>query len=1428
MDPLSIFHPIVREWFEGTFAAPTEAQALGWPAIAEGRHTLISAPTGSGKTLAAFLICIDRLLRAAVEGESIDTAQVVYISPLKALSNDVHKNLSVPLEEISNLALKKGITIPEIRIALRTGDTPAHERRIRARKPPHIWITTPESFYILLTSASGRRGLSGVHTVILDEIHAVAGNKRGSHLSLSVERLCALTGRPVTRIGLSATQHPIEEVARFLVGSAEIDRDGVPRCKIVDTGHSRKMDVGIEMPGGELGPIATNELWDETVSHIADLVLKQRTTLVFVNTRRLVERVAYMLSQKIGEEHVVAHHGSLSRKSRLRAEELLKNAGVKVCVATASLELGIDIGAVDLVCQIGSPRSISVLLQRVGRSGHWAGGIAAGRLFPLTRDELIECAALLLAIRKSELDRLSIPKWPLDILSQQIVAMCSAEDWDVDKLFRTVCRAYPYRELPRAYFDSIVHMLSEGVTSQLGRKSSYLHHNRIDGVLHARRGARLAAITSGGAIPDNADYEVIAEPDGIRVGTVYEDFAVESMAGDVFLLGNTAWRIQRIERGRLRVEDAHGQAPNIPFWIGEAPARTHELSQLISEVRQGIDERMSDRRRCIDWLVGEIGLSSAAADQMFEYMAEGKRVLGIVPTAEYVAAERFFDETGGMQLVLHAPFGGRINRALGLAVRKRFSQSFGAELQASATDDGVNLSLEAQHSFPLNDLLQYLRPHKIEETLVQAVLGSPIFITRWRWVLTRSLALLRFTGGRRVPAPIQRMRSEDMLAAILPVLAQYRDNLTLKLTQLTKNPLIFETLRDCLCDALDLDGLRAVLERIEREEILFTAKDTPMPCVFAHQILNAMPYAFLDDAPLEERRARAVVLRRVLPENTAELGKLDPQAIRSAAEDAWPLARDIEELHDLLIGLVLFPEDQSSRLPGEAVQWFESLVCAGRAFRIEGAGKSYWAAAEAAAAVLRIPGLRRIEDGTAGRAVPDAIFYAEDQASQNPYVPLVRGWIEAGGPVTAAELARLLGFTTEDIHAAFLQLESEGLVLRGMFSEKGEEEFCSRRILARIHRSTIAHLRREIEPVSTATFLRFLFQWQHVAEEAKLSGERGVLEIIDQLQGFETAAVAWESEILRARIRDYKPEFLDSLCMMGDVVWGRWMRRATQAEVPARRPGLTRTAVLGLGLREDMSWLIDVAPADETALSIPARSVLAFLRHRGASFFSEIVAGVRHLPSEIEEALWQLVSAGLVTADSFTALRSLVTGEAKHTVRPSRRRRRRQRRTREGRWSLLEPVGSVPENRVTLWAQQYLRRYGILCRELLVREPSAPQWRELLYELRRSEARGEIRGGRFIAGLGGEQFAMPEAVSALRALNRSEPQGLYSRISACDPLNLAGILTPGPRIAATAGNRIVVRDGVAIAAIEGGESRMLASIEASERKTLERLLDPRP
>ncbi|MGH2397211.1 MAG: DEAD/DEAH box helicase, partial [bacterium] len=978
--PLSQFHPIIADWLRGRFGSPTDVQVKSWPAIASGTDVLIAAPTGSGKTLAAFLSCIDALFTQALGGELEDRTQVVYVSPLKALSNDVQKNLQQPLAEIADSALAAGRLMPEIRVAVRTGDTPAWARQQMLSRPPHILITTPESLYLLLTAEKSRQILRDVRTVIVDEIHAVAPNKRGAHLALSLERLGAVTTSTPVRIGLSATQRPIETIARFLVGAGGAlgpvafpgaTGDGPPPAvisqrplpQIIDVGHRRKMDLAVEVPKDELGAVATNAIWGDIYDRVAELVREHRSTLVFVNTRRLAERVAHYLGERLqhlGGQVVAAHHGSLSRQIRLSAEERLKQGQTRVVVATASLELGIDVGTVDLVCQIGSPRAIAVCLQRVGRSGHWVGALPKGRLFATTRDELIECAALVRAIRAGTLDHILVPSAPLDILAQQIVAAAATQEWREDELFALCRRAYPYRDLERREFDAIIRMLADGIATSRGRGHAYLHHDRINRRIRARRGARLAAITSGGAIPDTANYAVIAEPDGTVVGSVDEDFAVESLAGDIILLGNSSWRIRGVETGKMRVEDAHGAPPTIPFWRGEAPSRTAELSAEVASIRQGVVKRLpssdpaiSHQLSAISWLQKECGLDRRGAEQAVAYVAAGRAVLGAVPTQQAIIAERFFDEGGGMQLVLHAPFGGRLNRALGLALRKRFCTTFDVELQAAATDEGVVISLGERHSFPLDAVFGFLRSETVREVLTQAILAAPMFMSRWRWNATRALALLRFANGRRVPPQIQRMRAEDLLAAVFPAATACQDNHPGGMGHLAipDHPLVQETMRDCLTEAMDVDGLETLLRRIEQGAVQCVAVDTPMPSPFCHEILNANPYAYLDDAPLEERRARAVEMRRSLPPDLAgNIGALDQAAITEVAEEAWPVVRDADELHDVLLSLIWVPEEQATVW----TPYLPALTQAGRATVVKAGSVSGWVAAERCAVLQAV------------------------------------------------------------------------------------------------------------------------------------------------------------------------------------------------------------------------------------------------------------------------------------------------------------------------------------------------------------------------------------------------------------------------------------------------------------------------------------------
>jgi ATP-dependent helicase Lhr and Lhr-like helicase len=1346
--PQEAFDPLVSEWFSTRFGTPTEPQTLGWREIRTGHDVLISAPTGSGKTLAAFLICLDRLVRAARTGELANQTEVVYVSPLKALSNDVHKNLEVPLAEIAELAARRGIPFSPIRTAVRTGDTPASERQQMGRHRPHILVTTPESLYILLTAEKSRAMLRTTRTVIVDEIHAVADDKRGSHLALSLARLDALCtdsescGNPCgkltrpQRIGLSATVKPIQQVAEFLS----------PDARIVDIGHRREMELAVEVPRDELGPVASNEMWAEIYDRLAELILTHRTALVFVNTRRLSERVTHALTERVGENVVLPHHGSLSRALRLNAEARLKSGELRAVVATASLELGIDIGSVDLVCQIGSPRSIAVALQRVGRSGHWVGAKPHGRFFATTRDELIECAALVRSIRSGQLDKLEIPKAPLDILAQQIVAETAARDWQEEDLYQLIRSTYPYRDLDRKHFDAIVEMLSEGISTQRGRSGAYLHRDQVNGRVRGRRGARLAAITSGGAIPDTANYSVVAEPDGKVVGTVDEDFAVESLAGDVFLLGTGSWRIKRVEPGRVRVEDARGAPPSVPFWNGEAPGRTIELSEAVGGVREEI-ARNSDR--AMQFLIEDCGLDEGGAKQAVAYVLAGAASLNALPTQKTVVAERFFDEGGGMQLVIHAPFGSRINRAWGLALRKRFCRSFNFELQAAATDNGINISLTEQHAFPLELVFEFLKPQTVEHVLTQAMLDAPMFTARWRWNASRALAIPRFRGGRKVPPPIQRMRAEDLLASVFPDQVACAENLTGEI-RIPDHPLVEETIDNCLHEAMDLDGLTRVLEDMESGAIRKVAIDNAEPSPFSHEILNANPYAYLDDAPLEERRARAVQLRRTLRTDlSGGAGILDAAAIATVAAESWPDVRDADELHDALLSLITLP------LVDEWGEYFMRLNGAGRASVIERNGKRFWVATER----LRLT---------------------------NDVLLTVRGWMESLGPVIAESLAGTLAFPLDEIESALLKLESEGQVMRGRFTPdlaEGQTEWCNRRVLARIHRLTLGQLRREIEPVTAAQFQRFLFQWQHLNPRSRLHGVDGTLQIVKQLQGYEISAAAWEAEVLSRRVARYEPDFLDQLCLSGEVMWARLSPHPAFEAAEPRRVRPTRTAPIAIFLRESADWLAAPDPsAKAPMLSHAAREVLAQIEQRGASFFSDLVRATGRLASEVEDGLWELVAAGLVTADGFENLRSLVD--------PKRRRgegRGRFSRPRHaaGRWALVRHSAGVVTNdaRALAFADQLLARWGVLFRDLLARESLAPPWRDLLPVLRRKEAQGEIRGGRFVSGFSGEQFARPEALDLLRAIRRSasETDELVD-VSNADPLNLAGIILPGPRV----------------------------------------------
>ena len=1333
---------------------PTAAQLEGWRAIRRGDHTLIAAPTGSGKTLAAFLTAIDRLFREGLqEGALPDEVRVIYVSPLKALSADIHKNLAEPRREIRAIAQATGY--PEVRLtaAVRSGDTPQTERAAMLRTPPHIMVTTPESLYLLLTAERSRAMLKTAQVVIVDEIHAVLQSRRGAHLALSLERLDHICGRKLQRIGLSATQKPIDEVARFLTNSS---------CSVVDKGHKRQLDLAVEVPHSPLEAVMSHEVWKEIYDRLVGLIESHRTTLITVNTRRLAERMAHQLSERLGAEYVAAHHGSLAKEARLDAEERLKSGRLKVLVATASLELGIDIGHVDLVCQISSPHRIATFLQRVGRSGHTIKGVPKGRIFPLTRDDLIECAAMVRAVHDGELDRVAVPDKPLDVLAQQIVAEASAEEeWDEAALFALFRAAYPYRGLEKAEFMEVVEMLARGYATRRGRRGALLHYDSLNKKIRSRKGSRLTAIVNGGAIPEVFDYRVLLEPEGHFIGTLNEDFAIESLPGDVFQLGNTSWRILRIGNGVVRVADAQGQPPSMPFWLGEAPARSDEMSAAVSHLRAAVDFELPgpDERRkegelqpAVEFLVKEYLLSHSAAEQIATYLAEAKRSLGVVPTKDVIAAERFFDESGGMQLVLHAPFGSRINRAWGLALRKKFCQGFNFELQAAATEEGIILSLGASHSFPLEEVFRYLHPNTLRETLVQALLDSPIFETRWRWSTTLALAVPRNRGGARIPNQLQRMYAEDLLQATFPDAAACQDNIQ-GAREIPDHPLVKQALRDALEEAVDVNGLEAVLKRLVHGEISSIAKDTPEPSVLSHELLNSAVYTFLDDAPLEERRTRAVYTRRATEVRSADdLGALDPAAIQRVRDEAWPVANTADEMYDALMVAGYIKE-------AELAPHWPSLI--------SGLGQ------------------RAVKRGNA--------WFALERVDDDP-VEIIASRMEVLGPISEAQLG------IPEANAILLNLEGQGRILRGRFTPNAAElEWCDRRLLARIHRYTLNRLRAEIEPVTAADFMRFLLHWQHVAGEDQVTSVEGLLAVVEQLEGFELAAAAWENDVLPARVADYGAEQIDRLCLSGRVAWGR-LTPGTKAPL--------RTSPIALMLREHAGYW-GVEKDTVTDFSSEAKAVREALEKRGASFFHELVAATALLPSFVERGLAELAGAGIATADSFAGLRALLAAPDK----------RRGLIETAGRWSLFS---ADSQDNVEAIARTLLKRYGVVFRTLLQRESHLPPWRDLVRVYRRLEARGAIRGGRFVAGFGGEQFATPDAVGRLRAVRKADKLDELVVLSAADPLNLVGVLTPEGRVPAIHRNRILLKDGLPIAAVEGGEMRRLAesTLEDAQLRTL--------
>ncbi len=1386
-------HPAVARWFRRQFGQPTPPQRESWPHIDAGLHTLIAAPTGSGKTLAGFLMSINRLYLDHAEGRDTGGTDVVYVSPLKALAVDIAENLERPLAEIATTAADMGLTAPELTLAIRTGDTTPAERQAMLRRPRTFVVTTPESLYLLLTAAKSRATLGSVRTVIVDEIHALARDKRGAHLTISLERLAHVCqshsgDRPV-RVGLSATQRPIETIARLLTGHDEptlapAGANGLA-CTIVDVGHQRHLDLALELPTGELEAVTSGTQMSDVLDRIAELVTQHRTTLVFVNTRRLAERLAHELGERLDDDDggmaVAAHHGSLSKDRRHRVERRLRAGELKALVATASLELGIDVGPVELVCQIGSPRAIATFLQRVGRSNHTRHGTPRGRLYPLTRDELVECSALLTAVRAGQLDAVEPPVAPLDILAQQIVAETAAEEWDVDALFDLVTSAFHYSTLDRQTFDRVLELVSEGIVTGRGRRASWVHHDSINRELRGRKGARYVALTSGGAIPEIYDMRVVVEPDETFIGTVNEDWAMESMAGDIFLLGSNSWRIRQVTGGEVRVTDAGDSPPTVPFWTGEAPARTAELSEQVSELRRRAEPHLvtGDESAAVTELEAVAGIPAEAAHTIVAYLRAGRATLGLLPTSTELVMERFFDDADGMQLVIHSPLGARLNRAMGYALRKKFCVGFNFELQAAATDDAVVISLGPHHSFPLADVVRFLRPDSIRETLSQAILDQPAFQSRWRWNLNRSLVVLRMRNGKRNPPPIQRMESDDLLAALFPDAAACQENVAGPI-RIPEHPIVDQTIHDTLTEALDVDGLIELWRRIEAGQVTMHCVETTEPSVLAHEILTARPYAFLDDDELPDRRTRAVSLRRGLPEGPVEIGHLLPEVVAEVAAELAPRPTGPDELHDLLRDAVLIEPNAN---------WedsFATLVERGRALSITTPVGSRWLAAEYRT---------EVEVLLSGQA-QDEVF-PEAIAAR-----LVRGHLEIRSPLTGEELARSTGLAASLIAVALATLESEGSAIQGRFTGSSRDtdrpvEWCARRLLARMHHRSRRTRRQRVEPASPEQFVRFLTRWQHVAPGTQLSSPAGLGAVIEQLQGWSAAVAAWEPALLSQRLCDYQPAWIDRYCHEGRL---QWLRLAPTRGSGHRRLGPSKATPVTILHRQDLHWMLAAWRADDPARpdAGAVAEIVDVLTERGPSFAADLAKATGRLPTDIEAALWCAVASGLVSADGFEAIRSLTSQSRRrptsHRSRMSRLRQGAQATVRAaGRWSLVPAPGTEedqgmpleqldPDDLAEAVADQLLQRWGVLFYDLAAFEQLSLPWRSMQWALRRLEDRGLVLGGRFVKGFSGEQFALPAAAEDLdRQRRRDDRESSTITVSGVDPLNLTGIILPGRR-----------------------------------------------
>ena len=1362
VDSLSVLRPTTRAWFERAFAAPTPAQERAWPAIASGHNVLVQAPTGSGKTLAAFLVGIDRLDAAPGDG-----MRLLYVSPLKALNYDVERNLRAPLA-----GMRSGLSV-----GVRTGDTTQAERREMLRTPPDILITTPESLFLLLTS-QGRELLRTVETVIVDEVHAVAGTKRGAHLALSLERLAALAERPFQRVGLSATQRPLAEIGRFVAGSGR-------EIELVDAGSRKELDLEVVIPvedlrelgadrglsqpvmpdGVEMAPgfePSARSIWPSIYPALLDLVRDHRSTIVFVNNRRLAERLAIRLNELAGEEIARAHHGSIAREQRVEIEEQLKAGRIPCLVATSSLELGIDMGAVDLVIQVESPKSVARGLQRVGRAGHELGATSKGRLFPKFRADLLECAVVARAMRLGEIEETRIPRNPLDVLAQQVVAICADVEVAVDDLHELVRGAYPFADLSREQLENVLDMLAGRYPSdEFAELRPRIVWDRTAGVVRGRSAARRLAVTNAGTIPDRGLFGVFQVDGGGRVGELDEEMVYEAREGQTFMLGASTWRIEEITRDRVLVSPAPGVPGAVPFWKGEGVGRPYELGARIGAAAREL-EALPDEQ-ALERLAGEYHLDAFARANLLTFLREQARSTGAVPSDRTIVVERFRDEIGDWRICILTPFGGRVHAPWALALGARLRDALGLEVQSLWSDDGIALHLPDVDAVPsLDDLA--IGPEEIEELVVQELGQSALFGARFRENAARALLIPRRRPGQRTPLWQQRLKAQSLLQ----VARRYGSF-----------PIVLETYRECLQDVFDLPALRGVLAGLRSRELDLVEADTASASPMAASLMfdYVATYMYEDDTPAAERRAQALALDRELlrellgQEELRDL--LDADAVAEVEASLRRAPRNADELHDLLRRVGDLGADEHD--PGLA----ETLIRERRAIRVRLATGEVLVAVEDA-------GLFR---DALGVVPPGGLPAAFLEPVDDPLERLLRRYARSRGPFTTGEAAGRYGLDARDVDEALAALETRDLLVRGELRPGGvEREWCDPDVLRRIRRASLAVLRREVEPAEQAALARFLPAWHGIGRRATLR------EALVPLQGIALPVSLWESELLPSRVPGYQPTWLDALCASGELVW-----------VGA---GLDRVACF---FRDDAPVL--GPPASSEPLSGASCDAIRSALGRSAEFWTDLLLATGLEASDALAALWELVWNGEVTNDAWAPLRSARRYGVPKAERPARRftRSRSSGQTATaGRWSLAARLFPEPPDRRAL-AELLLERQGIVTRDGVRAEGIAGGYGAVYAELRRLETIGQCRRGYFVEGLGGAQFALPGAVERLRERrvggSDDEPEALV--LAAADPAQPYGAVLPWPkragaRAARVAGAHVVLLDGEAALFVERG------------------------